>query len=97
LESAKSELKLAVQRSLGALRIASGAERNAGDEAAASRESVRLDRELLDSGKISRMEFEEIRAGLFQKELAHLEAQQILFQRKLELLSLTGHISASFQ
>lgn len=97
LESAKSELKLAIRRSLSSLRIAVGAEENARDEAAASRESVRLDRELLESGKISRMEFEEMRAGLFQRELAHLEAQQVLFQRKLELLSVIGDISGSFQ
>ena len=64
---------------------------------AASRENIRLDRELLESGKISRMEFEEMRAGLFQKELAHIEAQQILFERRLDLLSVTGDISASFQ
>jgi outer membrane protein len=97
LESVKEELKLSVQRSLSALRIARGAEASARDDVAASKESIRLDRELLDGGKISRMEFEEIRAGLFQKELAHLEAQQILFQRELELMSLTGGLSKSFQ
>ncbi len=96
LESVKSELKLAVQRSLSALRIASGAEENARDELKASRESARLDRELLEKGKISRMEFEEIRAGLFEKELGHLEAQRIKFQRTLELLNVTGDISSSF-
>jgi len=97
LESVKSDLKLDVRRGVSAYRIASGAEEHARNDAVAVRERIKLDEQLLQSGRISQMEFEEIKAGLFQKELVHLEAEQVLFQRKMEILNITGAISSSFQ
>ena len=97
LERLKSDLKLATQRGVSALRIAKGATEHAGNEVAAVRESIQASEALLKSGRLSNSEFEDIKAQLFQKECAQFDAEQILFQRKLELLSITGDIPAALQ
>lgn len=97
LESLKMELKLAARRALSALRIAKGAVDHAQNEADAARESVRNREARLESGRVSRKDLEEIRAQLFQKEYVLLEAEQNLFQSKLDLLGIIGNIPASFQ
>ncbi len=93
----KSNLRLAAHRGVSALRIAQGAEELTSNELAAMEERIRVDEQLLQSGKISAMEFEETRSGRIQKELEHLDAELVLFQRKLEILHLTGMISPVFQ
>jgi outer membrane protein len=93
----RSDLRLAVQRGVSALRIATGAEELTRNELAGIKESTRIEEQLFESGKISQMEFEETRSSLFQKELEHLDAELVLFQRKLELLHLTGNITSVFQ
>jgi len=97
LERLKSELRLATQRGVAALRIAKGKVEHAQNETAAIRESIQASEALLESGRISRSEFEDTKSQLFQKEYERLEAEQILFQRKLELLSIIGDISAVLQ
>jgi outer membrane protein len=97
LECTKLDLKLATQRGVSALRIARGAKEQAENEIAAVRESIRAGEALLQSGRISDKDFEEIKSQLFQKESARLEAEQVLFQRELELLGIIGDISAVFQ
>jgi outer membrane protein len=97
LQQIKSDLKLATLRGLSALRIAEGAEEYARDATAAAREKMRIDELLLQSGKISQMEFEESRSGLFQKEFAQIEAEQALFERKLDVLRITGGVASALQ
>lgn len=97
LERTKSELKLSIQKALSALRIASGAADHAANEVAEARENVRAGQALLESGRISDGEFEEIRSLLFQKEYARVEAEQGVFQRKMELLETVGDIASVLQ
>jgi outer membrane protein len=97
LQRVQSDLKLAVQRGLSSLRIARGANQLARDEAEAARQNMRASEALLESGKISGNELEDIRARLFQKEYERLESELVLFQRKLELLGIIGNIPVAFQ
>jgi len=97
LESLKSDRELAMHRGLSELRIARGARENASNEVDALRENVRASEALLENGRISRKDFEEIKTQLLQKEFTLLDAEQILFQRKLELLGIIGDVPAAFQ
>lgn len=97
LDRLKSDLKLATQRGVSALRMAKGEMDHVRNEVAAIRENIQASEALLESGRISNSEFEDIKSQLFQKEYARLEAEQILFQRKLELLSITGDIPAALR
>ena len=97
LERFKSDLKLATQKGVSALRIALGARDLADSEAEAIRENIQVGRVLLENGRISDMEFEKMESQLFEKEDALLEAEQVLFQRKLELLNIIGDVSALLQ
>jgi hypothetical protein len=63
----------------------------------ATRESIQVGEDLLESGRISVLDLEEIKSQLFQKEYALFESEQILFQRKLELLSIIGDTSTVLQ
>ena len=97
LESLKSDLKLDIQRGLGALRIARGAVDLGLSDVDAAREMVQVSETLLESGRISEKDLEDSRAQLLQKELALLDADQALFQRKLDLLQSTGAIATAIQ
>ncbi|MEJ2111334.1 MAG: TolC family protein, partial [Acidobacteriota bacterium] len=97
LEQIKTELKLAIKKGLSALRIAKGEQEHAQNEVNAARERLKVEEALRQNGRISLMEYEEARAGLFQKEFAQLEAEQALFERNLELLNLTGTMKTLFQ
>ena len=92
LQRMKSDLKMNIQRGLSALRIARGAVSLAQNDLSATREMVQVNNALLESGKISLREMEDSRLQAQQKELALIEADQILFQRKLELLRITGSL-----
>jgi outer membrane protein len=97
LESLKSERRLTIERCLSALRIAGGASELAQSDAVAARETVRVNETLQEAGRISPQEIEESRALLQQKELALLETDQTVFQRKLDLLRAIGAISSALQ
>jgi outer membrane protein len=97
VESLKSERKLTIERCLSALRIAGGASELAQSNAAAARETVRVNETLLEAGRISPQDMEESRALLQQKELALLETDQTVFQRKLDLLRAIGAVSSALQ
>ena len=97
VESLKSELKLTVERSSSDLRIARGAFDLARNEVEAAGETVHVNEALLAEGRISPQEMEESRSMLQQKELILLEADQELFQRKLDLLRAVGTISSAFE
>jgi|GEM_PF-549763 len=93
LARVRSDLKLATQRATSNLRIARGARQHAVNEMEATRESMQVGEALLESDRISVLEFEEMKSQLFQKEYALLDSEQVLFQRKLELLSIIGDTS----
>ncbi len=97
LESLKADLKLSIERSLSALRIARGASELARSNVEAAREMVQVDEALLEGGKISPQQMEESRSLLQQKELTLLETDQTLFQRKMELLRAVGSIVTVLQ
>lgn len=90
LQRIKSDLKTNIQRGLSALRIARGAADVAQSDLEAAKEMVQVNDVLLESGKISEKDLADARLQLQQKELAKLEADQNLFQRKLELLRISG-------
>jgi outer membrane protein len=96
-ESLKSDLKLTIERGASALRIARGERRVASDHAEAAREMVKINEALLESGKLNVREMLDSRAQLLQKELAILESDRIIFQRKLELLRAVGSMASALQ
>ena len=97
LESQKSGLKLSIERALSDLRVARGAAELARSNAEAAREIVEVNEALLEGGRISPSDMEDFRSQLQQKEMAQLEADQILFRRKLELLHAAGFLSSALQ
>lgn len=97
LERARSDLKLSIEKSLGALRIARGASEVAKSDLEGVKEMVGVSEALLAEGRIGQSSLEEVRMQLQQKELAALEAERVLFQRKLELLRAAGSIAAELQ
>jgi outer membrane protein TolC len=97
LQRIKSNLRISIQRGLSALRIARGASALAAGDLEAAKEMIQVNSVLLESGRISMKEFEEAQLQLQQKELVKLEADQTLFQRKLELLRITGSILSTLQ
>jgi len=97
LESLKSGLKLSIERSLSALRIARGALDLARSDAETAKELVQVNEALLEGGRISPREMDESRSLLQQKGMALLEADHAVFQRKLELLRAIGTISSALQ
>jgi len=97
LQRLKSDLKLDIQRGLSSLRIARSASDLAMREREAAEELLQVSETLLESGRISQTEFEDSRSQLQQKEIAMLDANQNLFQRKLELLHALGSVAREIQ
>jgi len=93
----KSNLKLDIQRGLGALRIARGAVDLGRSDVDAAREMLKVSETLMEAGRLGEKDVAESRAQLMQKELALLDADQALFQRGLELLHATGTIGTALQ
>lgn len=97
LQRIKSNLRINIQHGLSALRIARGASELAAGDLEATKEMIQVNSILLESGRISMKEFEDSQLQLQQKEMAKLEAEQTLFQRKLELLRITGSVLSTLQ
>jgi len=97
LQSIKSDLKLNIQRSSSALRIAHSTLALARSEKEAAQEILQVNETLLGNGRISVQEFEDSRLQLQQKELTELEAEEAVFQRKLEILHAVGVIASEVQ
>ncbi len=97
LQQLQSALKMNLQRSLSALRIARGASEFARSDLETAQEMVRISEIQLEGGRISEKELEEHRIQMRQKELALLEADHALFQRKLELLRAIGAAPSAIQ
>jgi outer membrane protein TolC len=90
LERAKTNLKMNIERSLSALRIAKGATELARRELDAAREGARVGQTLLEAGRISPREMAAPQTLVREKEVALLEAEKSLFEREVELLQITG-------
>ena len=97
LQGLKSELKLNIQRGLSALRIARGALDLAHSDAAAAREMAEVSETLLSTGRIGAKDMDYVRTQLRQKELALMQADQMVFQRKVDLLRVIGSIASALQ
>jgi outer membrane protein TolC len=97
LQHLKSDLKLDIERGLSALRIARGAYDFAHNDVESAREIFEMSETLFESGRISQKDLEDSRSQVQQKEMALLEADQVLFQRKLEFLRTTGAIASAIQ
>ncbi len=97
LQSMKSELKLNIHRGLSSLRIARGTLELARSEKEAAQEILQVSETLLESGRISIKDYEDSRLQLQQRELAVLEANEAVFQCKLELLHAVGVIASEIQ
>jgi outer membrane protein len=97
LQRMQSELKMSIERSLSAMRIARGASELARSNLEAARDLVRISEDLMQEGRISVKELEDSRSQMEQKEQAVLEADHSLLQRKLELLRAVGAASSAIQ
>jgi len=97
LQHLKSDLKLDIERGLSALRIARGADDFAHNDVESAREIFEMSETLFENGRISQKDLEDSRSQVQQKEMALLEADQVLFQRKLEFLRTTGAIASAIQ
>jgi outer membrane protein len=97
LQRIKSNKKLDIQRRSSDLRIARGEADLARSGVEAAREMVQVNQALMEGGRLSAKEMEDFRSQLLEKELALLDADQILFQRKLELLHSAGSLLSTIQ
>ena len=97
LQHLKSDLKLNVLRGRSALRVAQGALELAHRNVQTAKELVEDNQALLDEGQISPKDMEESRSQLYKMELAQLEADRTLFQRKLDLLRTVGSLESAIQ
>jgi outer membrane protein TolC len=96
LQSIKSDLKKNIRNESSALRVAQDAVELARYEVKAAQENLQVNEALLDSGRISSQQLEELRSTLRQKELALLDSDLELFQRKISLLRVAGIIASAF-
>lgn len=97
LDGQMSDLKMSIERAASALRLAQEASQVARDDAKLTLETVKVNEARLEEGRITPKEMEDYRSLQQQKELAVLQADQILFQRKLELLRVAGSILPALQ
>ena len=97
LKSFQFDLKLNIERGFSALQVAQGDSDVARSDVNVTQETVQVNETLLKEGRIKPKEMEDIRSLLQQKELALLQADRVLFQRKLELLRVAGSISSALQ
>jgi len=96
LNRLKSDLKLNIQRGLSAFRIARGAVDVAEAGLEAAKEMLKVNEILFESGRIGEREMADARFNVRQRELAKLETEHELFQRKVELLRVTGSVLTVF-
>lgn len=96
LQRLKSEIKLGIERSASQLRIARSALELSRQDVAAARENLEINQVLFESGRIGARELETVRGLLQEKEILVVEAEKLLFRRKLELLLVTGTLGDAF-
>jgi outer membrane protein len=90
VERLKESLRLNIERSCSGFRMAKSAVEVAHEAAAAAGESLAIEESLLEAGHIGFREIQSARSQFAQKRLGELEAAKNLFDRKIELLRLTG-------
>ena len=96
LQQLKSDLKINIQKALSALRVARGAIEVAASDLEVAEEMLNVNDVLFTSGRIGEGEMTDARLQVEQKELVRLEAESSFFQRKLELLRVTGSVLSAF-
>jgi len=92
LERLKSALRLDIERDVSALKLARGAVEVARQEVAAAREGIQVDETLLEAGRMAFKDLQVAQSQLADKQIAALDAEKALFQRKVDLLRATGTI-----
>ncbi len=92
VERLKSNLKLAIERNVSAVKLARGAVEVARQEVAAASENIQVSETLLEAGRIGFRDLQTARSQLADKQIAALDAERGLFQRKIDLLRATGTI-----
>jgi outer membrane protein len=96
VQSLKQGLRLNIERGLSALRVARGAAQFARMEISAARENLEVNRTLLEAGRISPKEFAGAQLQVSEKEMAAIESEKILNERKIDLLRLAGALTTVF-
>ncbi len=96
LQSVKTDLKRNIRNESSALRIAKDAVELAQIEFRAAQENLQVNEALLESGRISSQQHEELRSAIRQKEMALLDSNLELFQRKISLLRAAGIVASAF-
>ena len=96
LRRLKSDLKLNIQKGISALRVARGAVDFAISNLDTAEEMVMINEILFENGRIGEREMADVRSQARQKELTKLEAEHELFERKVELLRVTGSVLSVF-
>ena len=86
----KENLRLSIERTCSGFRMAKSAVEAAHEAAEAAGESLGIEESLLEAGRIGLREIQSARSQLAEKRLGELEAAKNLFDRKIELLKLTG-------
>ncbi len=90
LDRARTDLKMSIERSLSAVRVAKGAEDLARQQVEAAQESLQVSRTLLEAGRLGPRELIPQQDQEQEKEVALAEAEKALFQRRIELLRILG-------
>ena len=96
LRRLKSDLNMNIQNGLSAIRLARSEADVAADRLKAAKGMVEINEILLESGRISEREMVDARLDVWRKEIGKLEAEYGIFQRKIDLLRVTGSILTIF-
>lgn len=96
LERTKSDLQMSLERGVSVLRIARGATELARRELETAEEVVRVNRSLMEGGRITPKDLLVSENQARDKEIGLLDAQKSLFQRQVELLRLTGSLETYY-
>lgn len=97
LQQLKSGLKMDLERSASAMRVAEGALELARAEFDTARESLSVQESLQEQGRAEPKEAEAARDLLATREIGMIEAEAALFQRQVELLRVCGLLAGLFE
>jgi outer membrane protein TolC len=92
----KSRIKMDLERSASAMRIAEGALELARQEFAAARENLAVQESLQEKGRSEPKDIEAARDLLAAREIGVIEAEDALFQQQVELLRVCGLLAGLF-
>jgi outer membrane protein len=90
VERLKDNLRLSIEKTCSGQKIAKSAVEVAHEAAVAAAESLEVEESLLEAGRIGFREIQAARSQLAEKRIGELEAAKSLFDRKVDLLRLTG-------